>query len=83
MREVLGFVGAMYAGNWVTNDYGQLRLLMLGDIPEETTLLIDENGDYIKLGNDRIYLVFGLEEPHRLVTEDGGGLLIGGDRILV
>ena len=83
MRECLGFIGAMYAGNWVTNDLGQLRLVALGDIPPETNLLIDENADYIKLGNDRILLVVGQEEPHRLVVEDGYELTIGGDTLLV
>lgn len=54
MREVLGFIGAMYAGNWVTNDVGQLRMLVLGDIPEETYYLIDEHGSPILIGGDRI-----------------------------
>lgn len=54
MREVLGYIGAMYAGNWVTNDVGQLRLIVLGDIPDETHLLIEEHGDYIVIGGVRI-----------------------------
>lgn len=83
MRECLGFIGAMYAGNWITNDFGQLRLVMLGDIPTETNLLIDENADYIKLGNDRILIVTGLAEPHRMVIETGETLKIGGDTLLV
>ena len=59
MREMLGYIGAMYAGNWITNDVGQLRLLLLGDIPEETGLLIDENADYIVLGSDTRIIVNG------------------------
>ncbi len=29
-RELLGFIGAMYGGNWVIDDFGKLRLLRLG-----------------------------------------------------
>lgn len=54
MREVLGYVGAMYAGNWVINDLGQAQLLMLGDIPPETHYLIEEHGDIILIGGVRI-----------------------------
>ena len=54
MREVLGFIGAAYAGNWIITDQDTLRLLMLGDIPPETNYLITENDDYILIGGDRI-----------------------------
>lgn len=54
MREVLGFIGAMYAGNWVINDLGYLQLLMLGDIPPETNYLVTEHGDAILIGGVRI-----------------------------
>ena len=33
MREVLGFIGAMYAGNWIINDDGQLHLICLNNLP--------------------------------------------------
>lgn len=29
-RELLGYIGAMYGGNWVIDDFGKLRLLRLG-----------------------------------------------------
>lgn len=57
VREVLGYIGAFYAGNWVINDSGQLRLLVLGDIPAETYYLITEDGDRITLGGDRLVMV--------------------------
>ncbi len=83
MREVAGRIASMYAGNWIIDNNGQWRLVILGDLPVETNLLIDENADYIKLGNDRILIVTGLAEPHRMVVENGDTLTIGGDSILV
>lgn len=55
MRETLGFIGSMYAGNWIITDENKLRLLVLGDIPEDSTnLLITEYGEYIVMGGYRI-----------------------------
>lgn len=55
MRQVLGYVGSMYGGNWVITDENKLRLLVLGDIPPGPLgLLIDENGSYITMGGYRI-----------------------------
>lgn len=55
MRQVLGYIGSMYGGNWVITDENKLRLLVLGDIPEGPLgLLIDENGSYITMGGYRI-----------------------------
>lgn len=55
MREVLGFIGSMYAGNWIITDENKLRLLVLGDMPTDTTnLLITEYGEYILIGGYRI-----------------------------
>lgn len=55
MREILGFIGSMYAGNWIITDENKLRLLELGDMPEdETNLLITEYGEYIVMGGYRI-----------------------------
>lgn len=54
-RDVLGFLGSAYAGNWIITDEDKLRLIRLGDIPSNTTnLLITETGDYILIGGDRI-----------------------------
>lgn len=55
MREVLGFIGSMYAGNWIITDENKLRLIQLGDIPvESSNLLITEYGEYIVMGGYRI-----------------------------
>ena len=54
MREVMGFIGAMYAGNWIINDLGYAQMIVLGDIPEETNYLVDENGSAITIGGVKI-----------------------------
>ena len=55
MRELLGFIGSMYAGNWIITDENKLRLLVLGDMPDDSTsLLITEYGEYITMGGFRI-----------------------------
>lgn len=54
MRETLGFIGAMYAGNWIINDMGELQLIPIYDLPEETSLLIDELGYRLMFAGDRI-----------------------------
>lgn len=56
MRQVLGYIGAMYGGNWVITDENKLRLIVLGDIPQFQALLIDENGNYITMGGYQIYV---------------------------
>lgn len=53
-RDVLGFIGAMYGGNWVITDEDKLRLIVLGDIPADTNFLINEEGDRLTIGGDRI-----------------------------
>lgn len=58
MREVLGNIGAMYAGNWVMNYDGDLLLIALNSFPAETNYIIDEYGDYITIGGDRLLVNF-------------------------
>ena len=54
-REVLGYVGSMYGGNWVITDADELRLIILGDIPAgNTNYLVDQYGDFITMGGYRI-----------------------------
>lgn len=57
MRETLGYIGAMYAGNWIINDFGKLQFIGLYDLPKETSLLLDEFANYITFGGDRISLI--------------------------
>lgn len=54
MRQVLGYIGAMYGGNWVITDENKLRLIVLGDIPVPTNYLIDQNNNTITMGGYRI-----------------------------
>ena len=51
-REVLGFIGAMYAGNWIMNDNGALRLIGINEYPLETRYLTDHNGFVLTFGTD-------------------------------
>lgn len=53
-REVLGYIGSMYAGNWIMSDRGSLLLVPLGGLPKETRLLVDEKRNYITVGGVRI-----------------------------
>ena len=53
-KEVLGMIAASYGGNFVMSDVGELRLVMLNELPPETGLLINYSGDYIVFGEDRI-----------------------------
>lgn len=56
LREILGYIASMYVGIFIINEVGQLRLVSLLELPEETNLLIDNIGDYITFG----------EEPHEV-----------------
>lgn len=55
-RELLQHIAAAHGGNWIITDAGKLRLVTLGDIPAETSLLVEEYGNYITFGGDRIYV---------------------------
>ena len=52
LRETLGYIGAMYAGNWVMNDDGDLRLIKLNELPTETNLLLDHAGYQLVFGSE-------------------------------
>ena len=54
MREVLGFIGAAYAGNWIMTPEGKLRLVQINDMPAETWYLVDQSGNTITMGGDRL-----------------------------
>lgn len=56
MREILGYIGAAYGGNWIITFDGKLLLCKLGDLPQETFYLCNEIGTYITFGGDRIVL---------------------------
>ena len=54
MRETLGYIGSMYAGNWIITETGKLRLITLNRIGKETNYLIDNAGFAITFGGYRI-----------------------------
>ena len=47
-------IAAMYAGNWVMNYEGKLRLITLAELPPETYYLIDSLFEPITFGGDHI-----------------------------
>lgn len=49
-REVLGYIAAMYAGCWVMDDFGKLRLVTVNGFPAETNYLINTAGYVITFG---------------------------------
>ena len=53
-RNILQYIAVASVGNWIMSDEGKLLLVRLGDIPDETYLLVDEDGDAISFGGDFI-----------------------------
>lgn len=54
MREVLGYIAAMYAGCFVMSDLAQLQLITLYSMAETTHYLVTESGKPITIGGVRI-----------------------------
>jgi len=54
MREMLGYIASAYGGNFVMSDDGKLLLIQLGGLREETYYLVDEGGNAITFGGNRI-----------------------------
>ena len=54
MRETLGFIAGMYAGNFIINDLGMLQLISLYELPPESFYLVTEDDEPITFGGDRI-----------------------------
>ena len=50
MRETLGYIAAMYAGNFVMTYDGELLLIGLNSLPPETNYLVDNAGFAITFG---------------------------------
>lgn len=55
VRETLGLIGKMYAGNWIINDVGELQLVPLWALPPETNYLTDNLGNRLLFGYDAEY----------------------------
>ena len=56
MREILGYVAAAHCGNWIITDAGELRLIGLASIPDETDYLVTDDGCALVLGDTRIMI---------------------------
>lgn len=56
LLEVLGYIASMYLGNFIITEEGELRLVTLLEMPEETRYLIDQVGDCITFGGTRILI---------------------------
>ena len=56
MRETLAGIAGLYGGVFISNDFGKLQLICPWSKPFETYLLLDENGNYITVGGNRILL---------------------------
>lgn len=55
LRDVLGYIAAAHAGNWIITTEGKLLLVPLfSSMPAETHYLVTENGDAITFGGVRI-----------------------------
>lgn len=54
MRDMLSQIAAAEGGNFYITLEGKLRLVALGDIPAETSLLVDDYGNPILFGTVRI-----------------------------
>lgn len=50
MREILGYIASMYAGNFIMSEEGKLRLVTLNSIGTETNYLIDNLASPITFG---------------------------------
>ena len=53
-REILGNIAAMYAGNFVMSDLGQLLLVQLNNVPRESVVLVNETGVPLLFGGEMI-----------------------------
>lgn len=54
LRDVLRYIAAAHAGNWIMTDAGQLRLVTFGEIPAGTHYLVTQTGSPITFGGVRI-----------------------------
>ena len=54
LREILSYIASMYAGCFIITDEGKLRLVAINELPPETNYLIDNVGNWITFGGDRI-----------------------------
>lgn len=73
IRQLWRWVAAAMGGNFITNDLGQLRLIPLNALPASTAYLVNEDGDSITFGGNR--LLMG--------TPSAAGSAVSGDKVFV
>lgn len=55
MRTLLSYIAAAHCGNWIMTSHDQLLLVPLAvEMPAETYYLVDEHGNALLFGEDRI-----------------------------
>ena len=54
IRNELCYIAAAHGGNWIMTGPGKLLLVTFGGLPDETHYLVEEYGDAITFGGDRI-----------------------------
>lgn len=55
-RETLAGIAGLYGGSFIINDLGKLQLVCPWNRPVETYFLVDEYGDYLVVGGQRVYI---------------------------
>lgn len=56
VREVLGYIAAMYGGTFTTSEDGKFLLVCFWDIPKDTSYLVTNEGYPITFGGVRIFV---------------------------
>lgn len=73
-RNILQFIAASHAANFVMTDSGKLRMVTINDIPAETGFLVNEAGKSILIGGIRILVSDTLANK---VTGEGSKVFVG------
>lgn len=74
-RNILQFIAAAHASNFIMTDLGKLRMVGINDLPVETSSLVNERGSAILIGGVRIAV--GSTEKNNL-TGEGSKVFVGG-----
>lgn len=60
VKQILGYIGAMYGGNWIITDNNKLKLLLLKDFPHKAPsdlILVDSDEKILIDLNEKILMV--------------------------
>ena len=75
-RNILQFIAAAHAANFVMTDTGKLRMVCINDIPAETSYLISESGSAILFGGVKIAIGTAASNA---VSGEGEKVYVGGN----